>query len=53
MRGSRLMVALDAATARHLWSLPTDDNVWSSPAVLNGVVYIDSKDGYVYAITEG
>ena len=34
-----------------LWSYRhTGGAVWSSPAVVDGVVYIGSKDGYVYAL---
>ena len=33
-----------------LWSHTTGGDVESSPAVVNGVVYIGSDDGYVYAL---
>ena len=32
------------------WSLQTGSSVQSSPAVVNGVVYIGSNDGHVYAL---
>jgi outer membrane protein assembly factor BamB len=32
------------------WSHKTDGDVWSSPAVVNGVVYIGSDDNKVYAL---
>jgi outer membrane protein assembly factor BamB len=31
------------------WSYTTGGYVWSSPAVANGVVYVGSWDGKVYA----
>jgi outer membrane protein assembly factor BamB len=31
------------------WSYTTDDEVYSSPAVADGVVYVGSADGFVYA----
>jgi hypothetical protein len=34
-----------------LWSYLTGDVVWSSPAVANGVVYVGSTDGNVYALS--
>ena len=39
--------ALNAATGAKMWSYTTDDYVSSSPAVVNGVVYVGSglKDG--------
>ena len=33
------------------WSLPTNAEVYSSPAVVNGVVYIGSNDQHLYAIS--
>lgn len=53
MRTSRLMVALHSATGEELWRFETGGPVSSSPAVVDGVVYIGSTDNYVYAITEG
>src|SRR5271165_2119830 len=32
------------------WSYATGGNVWSSPAVANGVVYAGSSDGNLYAL---
>jgi outer membrane protein assembly factor BamB len=34
----------------HLWNFSTEDEVWSSPAVVNGRVFVGSKDGYIYAL---
>ena len=43
------MYALNAATGARLWSYTTGNSVYSSPAVANGVVYVGSYDGNVYA----
>jgi outer membrane protein assembly factor BamB len=40
--------AIDAATGVVLWDNPTG-TVASSPAVVNGMVYIGSEDANVYA----
>jgi outer membrane protein assembly factor BamB len=32
-----------------VWSYATGDSVWPSPAFVNGVVYVGSADGNVYA----
>ena len=32
------------------WATPTEGHVYSSPAVVNGVVYVGSLDGKVYAL---
>ena len=44
--------ALRAATGAMLWSFATGKRyaVWSSPAVVGGVVYVGSDDGKVYAL---
>jgi hypothetical protein len=41
--------ALNAATGVLVWSYRTGSDVYSSPAVSNGVVYIGSYDHNVYA----
>jgi eukaryotic-like serine/threonine-protein kinase len=33
-----------------LWNRTLSGNVWSPPAVINGVAYVGSDDGYVYAL---
>ena len=43
------MYALNASTGAKLWSYATGSYVESSPAVANGVVYVGSDDGSVYA----
>jgi outer membrane protein assembly factor BamB len=42
--------ALNAATGTRLWSYTTGGPVLSSPAVANGIVYVGSYDGKVYAL---
>ncbi len=37
-------------TSNLLWSYPTGGAVYSSPAIVNGVVYVGSDDGNVYAL---
>ena len=44
------LVALDRQTGRELWRFPTAMGVWSSPAVVEGVVYFGSYDGFLYAV---
>ena len=41
----------DAGSARVLpgWPVETGNAIQSSPAVANGVVYVGSEDGYLYA----
>jgi outer membrane protein assembly factor BamB len=41
--------ALKASTGALLWSYTTGNEVWSSPAVANGVVYVGGDDFKVYA----
>jgi glucose dehydrogenase len=41
--------ALNAATGAFIWNYTTGGAVYSSPAVANGVVYVGSNDGKVYA----
>jgi outer membrane protein assembly factor BamB len=41
--------ALNASTGALLWSFATGGNVISSPAVVNGVVYVGSGDHTLYA----
>jgi hypothetical protein len=43
------LYAFEAATGRPLWSVPTGNAVYPSPAVANGTVYVTSYDGYLYA----
>lgn len=34
------------------WTFPTQDEVLSSPAIVDGTVYVGSTDGFVYAIDQ-
>jgi outer membrane protein assembly factor BamB len=47
------LYALDRVGGHVVWSFPTGDNVWTSPAVVDGVVYFGSHDGFIYAIGRG
>ena len=44
------LYAVNATTGTKLWSYTTGGVVDSAPAVVNGVVYVGSRDGNVYAI---
>src|SRR5207248_2539411 len=44
------LYAFDATTGTPLWSFPTGDLIASSPALVNGVIYVGSNDHYLYAI---
>jgi len=43
-------ITVNTATGAKLWSFPTGDIVFSSPAVADGVVYVGSFDHNVYAL---
>ncbi|ADQ69280.1 WD40-like repeat protein [Halogeometricum borinquense DSM 11551] len=44
------LYAFDAETGRLLWQHETNDGVISSPAVLDGTVYVGSSDATLYAL---
>ena len=47
------MYALDAASGVKIWNFSTgtpNNMVWSSPAIVNGVVYFGSDDRQIYAL---
>jgi eukaryotic-like serine/threonine-protein kinase len=46
----RFVFALNALTGTKIWAYQTDGQVESSPAVVDGVVYIGSRDGNIYAL---
>jgi outer membrane protein assembly factor BamB len=48
--GSSSVNAYVASTGALLWSFPVAKMVNSSPAVLNGVVYVNGTDGTMYAL---
>ncbi len=41
---------MDGATGEKLWDIITDGKITSSPAVADGVVYVGSHDGNLYAV---
>jgi eukaryotic-like serine/threonine-protein kinase len=45
----KTLYALNASTGTKLWSYTTGGGVYSSPTVADGVVYVGSDDGNVYA----
>ena len=44
------LYAVDKKTGEEKWKFKTGDKVNHPPAVLEGVVYFGSKDGYLYAV---
>jgi outer membrane protein assembly factor BamB len=44
------LFAIDAVTGELKWCYKTGGPIFSSPAVVDGAVYIGSNDGYLYAI---
>ncbi|NLE07814.1 MAG: PQQ-binding-like beta-propeller repeat protein, partial [Dehalococcoidales bacterium] len=44
------LYAVDASTGELRWKYQTGSRVTSSPAVVDGVVYVGSEDGKIYAI---
>jgi outer membrane protein assembly factor BamB len=49
---------LDSTTSKSTfqgvkWKFKTEGKIFSSPALVNGVVYVGSEDGYLYAINAG
>ena len=42
--------ALDSRTGRIVWEFEAIGNVFSSPAVWGGLVFIATTDGYLYAL---
>jgi outer membrane protein assembly factor BamB len=43
------LYALNAKDGTLLWTYTTGSNIFSSPAVVNGIVYIGSHDVFLYA----
>jgi outer membrane protein assembly factor BamB len=41
---------LDAKTGTEKWEFEAGDSVRSTPAVSDGVAYVGSDDGYLYAL---
>ena len=46
-----VLYAFDAVTGKMAWSFPTGGQIWSTPAVGDGVVYFGSMDSYIYALS--
>jgi outer membrane protein assembly factor BamB len=44
------VVAVDSQSQKILWRAPTNEEVWSSPVIKDGTLYIASKTGTVYAL---
>jgi len=44
------LYALEVAAGKELWKFKTGDAIESSPYVADGVVYVGSNDGCLYAI---
>lgn len=44
------IVAINADNGDYIWRVYAQGAVYSSPAIVNRVVYVDSDDGYVYAL---
>ncbi len=42
--------ALDALSGKLIWKFATGGSIEDSPAVADGLVYIESDDGYVYCL---
>ncbi|MNO52684.1 Outer membrane protein assembly factor BamB precursor [compost metagenome] len=45
-----IIYAVDAKTGEQLWCYQTEGNIYSSPVLDQGVVFIGSDDGHMYAI---
>ena len=43
----------NAGSGARLWSYPTGGQIYSSPAVSNGTIFIGSTDGFLYAFAPG
>lgn len=44
------LLALDERTGGQLWQFKTDSTIESTPAVVNGSVFLGSYDGYIYRL---
>ena len=45
-----MCIALDASTGAEIWNFATDEEVDSTPTVVDGVVYVGGTDKKLYAI---
>jgi len=46
----RRLIALDAASGEQRWERPFGDPTWSTPAVVDGTVYMGSNGWYLWAV---
>jgi len=44
------LYALDAKTGEKKWDFQTNDKILSSPCPADGIVYVGSDDGHLYAL---
>lgn len=44
------LLALDSQTGQEIWHFSVEMGVWSSPVIVDGVVYFGSYDGHLYAV---
>ena len=51
--GDNLVYSIDKTTRKFQWIFKTKDDIESSPALANNVLYIGSNDGRLYAIDAG
>lgn len=42
--------AVDLSSGKNRWKLRLNGHVWSSPAIVNGILYVGCLDGCVYAL---
>jgi outer membrane protein assembly factor BamB len=45
-----MVYAVDARTAEQRWTFPTQDIIFSAPAIAEGIIYIGSSDQNLYAV---
>jgi outer membrane protein assembly factor BamB len=48
--GSNLAFSIDVTNHKILWRFQARNNITSSPALANNVLYVGSQDGYLYAV---
>ena len=47
---SYILLALNADTGQLMWRYPVEGNVFASPLVAGGIVYVGAEGGFIYAI---
>ncbi len=48
---NRNLVAIDRETYAHLWTVETENGIWSEPLISEGVLYFGTLDHKLYAVT--